>query len=80
MPIKNIEDLRDFMSQELYRLRNKQSSAAVANASAHLADKIMTTIKMELTYNKMMGAIPNIDFLKGSKHLSLKKKGKLENV
>lgn len=66
MAIKNVEELRDFLSEELERLRRKESTPASANASANIAGKIMSSAKMELEHNKMMGAIPNIKFLKGT--------------
>lgn len=65
MTITNVEELRNFMADELERLRNKDSTPASANAAANIAGKMMQSVKMELEYNKMVGATPNIGFLKG---------------
>jgi hypothetical protein len=64
MSINNVEELRAFMAEELQRLRNKESTPASANAAANIAGKIMNSVKMELEYNKMVGASPSIKFLK----------------
>jgi hypothetical protein len=73
MSINNVEELRDFLSQELDRVREGKSTPASANASANLAGKILSSVKMELEYNKMAGATPNIGFLGKSKIDQLKK-------
>lgn len=65
MGIKNVEELRDFLSNELERVSSGDTTPAAANASANLAGKILSSVKMELEYNKMAGATPNIGFLKG---------------
>ncbi len=64
MSIKTVEDLRNFMAEELERLRKKESTPASANAAANIAGKMMSSVKMELEYNKMVGASPVIPFLK----------------
>lgn len=65
MTISNVEDLRNYMAEELERLRTKESTPATANAAANIAGKMMSSVKMELEYNKMVGASPNISFLNG---------------
>lgn len=52
------------MAQELIRLRNKESTPAIANASANLAGKMSQTVKLELEYAKLAGATPSIGFVK----------------
>jgi hypothetical protein len=65
MTIKNVEELRDFLAKELERVSHGETTPAAANASANLAGKILSSVKMELEYNKMAGSNPNIGFLKG---------------
>ena len=65
MSIKNVEELRDYLAMELERVSIGDITPASANASANLAGKILSSVKMELEYNRMAGAIPNIEFLKG---------------
>ena len=65
MGINNVEQLRDFLANELERVSAGGTTPAAANASANLAGKILSSVKMELEYNKMAGSTPNIGFLKG---------------
>lgn len=64
MSIKNVEELREFLSAELGRVRGGESTPAIANSQANLAGKIIQSVKIELEYNKMVGAHPSIGFLK----------------
>lgn len=63
MPIKNVEELRDFLAADLERVSNGDITPAVANASANLSGKILQSVKLELEYNAAVGAQPNISFL-----------------
>jgi hypothetical protein len=72
MPIQNVEELRDFLAQELDRVREGKATPASANASANLAGKILSSVKLELEHNKMAGATPNIGFLGKSTKNKLK--------
>lgn len=74
MTIKTVEELRDFLSIEMERLKNGETTPANANASANLSGKILSSVKMELEYNKMVGTSPNIVFLSSDKQKSLEKK------
>lgn len=65
MTINNVDELRNYLANELERVSQGQTTPAAANASANLAGKILSSVKMELEYNKMVGASPQIGFLKG---------------
>ena len=65
--IMNLNDLREFLATELKRCSNGESTPATANASANLAGKILSSVKLELEYNKMAGTTPKIDFIKVGK-------------
>jgi len=65
MSISNVDELRSYLANELERVSLGQTTPAAANASANLAGKILSSVKMELEYNKMIGASPSIGFLKG---------------
>jgi hypothetical protein len=58
-----VEELRKFLANDLERVSNGDISPAVANASANLSGKILASVKMELEYNALVGAQPNISFL-----------------
>ncbi len=74
MSITNIEELRTFIAEEMERLKSQSSTPAAANASANLAGKMLSSVKMELEYNKMVGATPSIDFLSQNAKKMLDKK------
>lgn len=76
MAINNVEELRAFLANELERVSTGEITPASANASANLAGKVLSSVKMELEYNKMAGATPNIGFLKG--FTSTEKQKKIE--
>lgn len=61
--MQTINDLRNFILEEMNRLKNQESTPASANAAANLAGKVISSVKMELEYNKMVGATPSIPFL-----------------
>jgi len=65
MAITNVEELRKFLANEMERSASGNITPASANASANLAGKIISSVKLEIEYNKMAGATPNIGFLKG---------------
>jgi hypothetical protein len=65
MAINNVDDLRNFLSNQLERVSTGEITAATANASANLAGKIISSVKIELDYNRLVGATPSIGFLKG---------------
>jgi len=64
MAINNVVELRNFLSKELERVSSGEISPAMANASANLSGKILSSVKMELEYNKMTGHNPEIMFIK----------------
>lgn len=75
MPIENVEQLRNFISEELDRIRSKDSTPASANAVANLAGKLLKSVEMEVKYSEIVGATPKIGFLDNLE----KKVKKLEN-
>jgi hypothetical protein len=72
--INNIRELRSFMIDEIKRLRNNEVTPASVNSSANMIGKILNSVKLEISYNKVAGSPPCIDFLNKDKELK-----KLEN-
>lgn len=62
--IMNLNDLRNFLATELKRVARGETQASVANASANLAGKILSSVKLELEYSKQVGGTPQIDFIR----------------
>ena len=61
--IKTINDLRTILAEEIGKIRTGETTAANVNAIVNATGKILTTVKMEIEYNKLMGKAPTIDFL-----------------
>jgi len=61
--IKNVEELREFLSNEMSKLANGEATPSSVNAMANLAGKMLQSVKLEVEYNRIVGATPNIDFL-----------------
>jgi hypothetical protein len=77
--MKTVEELRTFLSKELERVSSGEITPAAANASANLTGKILSSVKLELEYNKMAGKNPDIAFLGKLLNNNLKKiEGKTE--
>ncbi len=56
------DELRNFLFRELERVSSGEITPAAANASANVSGKVLSSIKLELEYNKMAGLNPKIDF------------------
>lgn len=65
--IMNLNMLRDFLATELKKVAAGKSTPAAANATANLAGKILSSVKLELEYNKLCGTTPKIGFIKVKK-------------
>lgn len=61
--MKSLNDLRSFLAEQLQRVADGELTPAHANASANLAGKVLSTVKMELDYCKQAGTTPAIPFL-----------------
>lgn len=61
--IKTVNDLRLILAEEIEKIRSGNTTAANVNAIVNATGKILTTVKMEIEYNKLIGKTPNIDFI-----------------
>lgn len=61
--IKTVNDLRVILAEEIEKIRSGKTTAANVNAIVNATGKILTTVKMEIEYNKLIGRTPNIDFI-----------------
>lgn len=71
--LSNVNELRNFLADELKKVTETNSTPATANAVANLAGKILQSVKLELEYNRMKGLTPEIDFVQKYKNNSTKK-------
>ena len=56
----NLNELRSILSDEIQKIREGKSSAAAVNAVSNASGKILSSIKLELEYYKLIGKQPNI--------------------
>jgi len=61
--INTVNDLRKILSEEIAKIRAGTTTAANVNAVTNATGKILSTIKMEIEYNKLLGKTPFIPFL-----------------
>ena len=74
MQTKSLNDLRTILSEEIDKVRTGTTSAANVNAVTNATGKILSSIKLEMEYYKLLGKVPDIDFLKQLKPAKENKK------
>jgi hypothetical protein len=83
MAIKNIEQLRDFLATEMQKLADGDktpSEISAVNAMTNIAGKMIQAAKLEVDYNRTVGATPNIGFLNKEQRLKELDHGNNENL
>ena len=60
-----LDELRGILSDEIRRVRDGETSAAGANAVTNATGKILSSIKLEMEYQKLTGRKANIPMLSG---------------
>lgn len=60
---KNINDLREILSQEIDKLREGNTTPASINAITNATGKIFSSIKLQMEYAKLLGEKPDIKFI-----------------
>jgi len=61
--MKNMNDIRQMLAEEIQKLRDKQTTPANVNAIVNATGKILSTIKMEIDYAKLTNKHAKIDFI-----------------
>lgn len=62
--ILDVNGLRTILAEEIMKLREKKTTPANVNAITNATGKILSTIKLEIEYNKAIGRTPKIDFIR----------------
>ena len=60
-----LDELRGILSDEIRRVRDGESNAATANAVTNATGKILSSVKLEMEYQKLAGRKANIPMLSG---------------
>jgi len=63
--LSTVSDMRSILADEVDRLRKggQQTTPGTVNAIVNACGKILSSIKLEMEYNKMLGLTPNIGFI-----------------
>ena len=64
-PTCNIHDLRSVLYEQIDLVRTKEIDPKTANSVANVASKIISTVKLELGYLKLIGGKVGKDSVKG---------------
>jgi hypothetical protein len=67
--IKNVDNLRNFLAEQLEKLTNGEVKPDVANACAMLTANMLLSINLEMKYNSMQNKKPNIKFMESATNL-----------
>ena len=67
--LKTVNDMRSILSEEIVKLREGSTTAANVNAIVNATGKILSTVKLEMEYNKLVGKMPDISFIPAGKKL-----------
>lgn len=68
MDIKNINDLRTHAVNTLKDLEKQKIDVVEAGVIGKLYENIMSSLKTEMEYHKMLNRHPEIKFLEGAKY------------
>lgn len=60
----DINNLRTILAEEINKLREGSTTPANVNAITNATGKILSTVKLEMEYHKLLGKVPDIDFIK----------------
>lgn len=63
MEISNMKSLREVLSEQLKKSIEGEISPAVLNSQSNIAGKIISTIKTEIEYKRLMGNVQEMGFL-----------------
>ncbi len=61
----SLDEIRVILSDEIAKVRDGESSPARANAVTNATGKILSSVKLEMEYFRLIGRTPNIPMLAG---------------
>lgn len=60
-----MNDIRAVLTDEIMKIREGNTTAANVNAISNATGKILSTVKLEMEYHKLIGKTPHIPLLLG---------------
>lgn len=74
--MKNMNDMRAMLCDEIQRLRENKTTPANVNAITNATGKILSTIKLEMEYAKLMNKQADVSFIQLSEKVTLTAKAR----
>jgi len=71
MQIKNMNDIRSILAEEIENLRAKKTGPSTLNAIVNATGKILTTVKMEIEFAKLTNMKPSNGFIQLEEKVAL---------
>lgn len=62
--MKSMSELRDILCEQIDALREKKTTPATVNAVVNATGKILSSVKLEIEYYRLLGKQPKVDFIK----------------
>lgn len=62
--LKTVNEVREILADEIQKLRRGDNTAVNVNAVVNAVGKILSSVKLELEYNKIIGKTPDIPFIR----------------
>lgn len=62
--LKDINELRTILCEEIDNLRSGNTTPANVNAITNATGKILSSVKLEMEYAKLTGKKPEVSFIK----------------
>lgn len=66
----NIADIRQALSEGIRSLRDGKATPASINALSNATGKILSSVRLEMEYHKLIGTTPDIDVMSTGKRLN----------
>jgi hypothetical protein len=70
--MKNMSEIRDILCEEIDRVRSGRAKVNEVNTIIKATNVLLTTVKMELDYAKLLGKKPDMKFIDEPKQVSEK--------
>ena len=64
MKIKTMNEVRELLSEQLDKVRNKTITPTVANAFSNTVGKLLSTYKLEMEVMRLVGRQPSAEFFR----------------
>ncbi len=65
--LRTVSDMRKILAEEIRSLRKGETTAQNVNAVVNASGKLLSSVKLEMEYNRLTGQMPEIPFVQDGK-------------